>query len=100
GRLQALARTHGVAIVGPNSLGVANSRNGLIASFTTALESTPIVQGNFSFASQSGALGAYWLDIVLRSGLGFSQWITTGNESDVDIAQALDHLVTDTNTRV
>lgn len=99
-RLQALARAHGVAIVGPNSLGVANSRNGLIASFTTALESTPIVQGGFSFASQSGALGAYWLDIVLRSGLGFSKWITTGNESDVDIAQALHHLVDDTNTSI
>ncbi len=99
-RLQALARTHGVTIVGPNSLGVVNSRNGLIASFTTALESTLIVRGNFSFASQSGALGAYWMDIVLRSGVGFSQWITTGNESDVDIAQALDHLVNDTNTSV
>ncbi|NYT84152.1 acetate--CoA ligase family protein [Pollutimonas harenae] len=99
-RLQQLASTHGVAIIGPNSLGVVNSRNGLIASFTTALENTPVVQGGFAFASQSGALGAYWLDIVLRSGLGFSQWITTGNECNVDIADALHHLVDDEHTRV
>jgi len=99
-RLSDLARAHGIIILGPNCLGAANSRNGLIASFTTALESTAIVQGSFSFASQSGALGAYWLDVVLRSRLGFAKWVTTGNESDVDIAQALDHLVADENTRV
>lgn len=99
-RLSELARTHNVSILGPNCLGAINSRNGLIASFTTALESTPLVAGNFSFASQSGALGAYWLDIVLRSGLGFSRWVTTGNECDVDIAQAILHLVNDEHTRV
>src|SRR5690606_27222503 len=99
-RLAQLARAHGAAIVGPNCLGIANSRSGLIASFTTALESHPLRQGGFSFISQSGALGAYWLDIVLRSGLGFSQWITTGNECDVDAAEAIDYLVDDPDTRV
>lgn len=99
-RLSELAQAHGVAILGPNCLGLINSRNGLIASFTTSLETTPVVQGGFSFASQSGALGAYWLDIVLRSKVGFSQWITTGNECDVDISMALEHLVSDPNTRL
>ena len=99
-RLSELAQVHGVAILGPNCLGLINSRNGLIASFTTSLESTPMVQGGFSFASQSGALGAYWLDIVLRSRVGFSQWITTGNECDVDLSMALEHLVSDPHTQV
>lgn len=99
-RLTALAQTHNVAIVGPNCLGIANSRSGLIATFTTALESHTLRQGRFSFVSQSGALGAYWMDIVLRSGLGFSQWITTGNECDVDAAEAIDFLVDDPNTEV
>lgn len=98
--LARLAREHGVAIVGPNCLGVANSQTGLIASFTTALESTGLCSGRFSFISQSGALGAYWLDIVLRSGTGFSKWITTGNECDVDAAEALDFLVDDPATEV
>jgi len=99
-RLGELARDSGVAIVGPNCLGVANSQTGLIASFTTALESTGLRSGRFSFVSQSGALGAYWLDIVLRSGTGFSQWITTGNECDVDAAEAIDFLVDDPSTEV
>ncbi|MVW70987.1 acetate--CoA ligase family protein [Bordetella sp. 15P40C-2] len=99
-RLSALAREHGVAVVGPNCLGVINGHTGLIASFTTALETTPLRSGRFSFVSQSGALGAYWLDIVLRSGIGAGQWITTGNEGDVDAAEAVDYLVTDPNTEV
>lgn len=99
-RLRALARTHGVAILGPNCLGIANSATGLIASFTTAMESAQIKPGRFAFVSQSGALGAYWLDIVLRSGIGFSQWISTGNECDVDAAEAIDFLADDPNTDV
>lgn len=99
-RLARLAHEHDVAVVGPNCLGVANSDTGLIASFTTALESTGLRQGRFSFVSQSGALGAYWLDIVLRSGTGFSKWITTGNECDVDAAEAIDFLVDDPATEV
>lgn len=99
-RLRALSREHGVAILGPNCLGLANSATGLIASFTTALESAALKRGRFAFVSQSGALGAYWLDIVLRSGLGFSQWISTGNECDVDAAEAIDFLVDDPDTGV
>lgn len=99
-QLTHLARTHGVAIVGPNCLGVVNSRSGLIATFTTALESHQLQQGGFSFVSQSGALGAYWMDIVLSSGIGFGQWITTGNECDVDAAEAIDYLVADAGTQV
>ena len=99
-RLRQLALSSGVAILGPNCLGLANSATGLIASFTTALESSPIKRGRFAFVSQSGALGAYWLDIVLRSGLGFSQWISTGNECDVDAGEAIDFLVDDPGTDV
>lgn len=99
-RLSELARRHGVAILGPNCLGVVNSASELIASFTTALEETPMQRGGFALVSQSGALGAYWLDIVLRSGLGFSRWVTTGNECDVDAAQAIDHLAGDDDTQV
>jgi acyl-CoA synthetase (NDP forming) len=99
-RLRALAREAGVAIVGPNCLGLANSATGLIASFTTALEETPLERGAFGFVSQSGALGAYWMDIVLRSGIGFSQWVTTGNECDIDAAEAVACLADDPDTRI
>lgn len=99
-RLRTLAHASGVSIIGPNCLGLANSATGLIASFTTALEETPLRRGAFGFVSQSGALGAYWMDIVLRSGIGFSQWVTTGNECDIDAAEAIACLAEDPDTRV
>ncbi|QRG09299.1 acetate--CoA ligase family protein [Xanthobacter dioxanivorans] len=99
-RLGALAQQHGIALVGPNCLGVINAHSGLIASFTTAMEGNALVPGGFGFVTQSGALGAYWLDLVLQSGLGVSRWITTGNECDIDIAAGLSMLVHDPDTRV
>ena len=99
-RLTELAQQHDIAIVGPNCLGVINAETGLIASFTTAMEENALTQGGFGFASQSGALGAYWLDLVLQAGLGVSRWITTGNECDVDIAASIGMLVRDPLTKV
>ena len=98
--LSQLARDNGVAIVGPNCLGIVNAASGLIASFTTALEQNDLARGGFAFVSQSGALGAYWLDLVLRSRLGLSHWVTTGNECDISAAEAIDFLVDDADTKV
>ena len=99
-RLSALARQHSVPIIGPNCLGLIDAQTGLIASFTTAMEDRPLRAGGFAFASQSGALGAYWLDLVLSEGVGVSKWVTTGNECDVDLAAVLACLVEDPATEV
>lgn len=98
-RLTALAQEYDVGIVGPNCLGVINATTGLIASFTTAMEENTLVAGGFGFVSQSGALGAYWLDLVLQAGLGVSRWVTTGNECDIDVAAGIAMLVDDPDTR-
>lgn len=99
-RLTELAGQHQIGIVGPNCLGVINAETGLIASFTTAMEENALVVGGFGFASQSGALGAYWLDLVLQARLGVSRWITTGNECDIDVSGSLAMLAADPLTKV
>lgn len=99
-RLTELAREHDVAMVGPNCLGVINAETGLIASFTTAMEENALTPGGFGFATQSGALGAYWLDLVLQGGLGVSRWVSTGNECDIDLAAAIGMLADDPMTKV
>lgn len=90
----------GVLMLGPNCLGAINSRNRLAASFTTSLEGHTLREGSFSFVSQSGALGAYWLDMVLKQGMGVASWITTGNEGGVTAAEAIDYLARDPATEV
>lgn len=99
-RLSQIAKAHDIGILGPNCLGVVNSRNGLVASFSTAMETNPLRQGPFGFVTQSGALGSYWLDAVVRSGIGFSHWITTGNECDIDVGTALEFLAGDDETKI
>lgn len=99
-RLTRLAQEHDAVILGPNCLGAISSSSGVIASFSSAIEDSPLVHGAYALVSQSGAMGSYWLDSVNRPGLGFSQWITTGNECSITTAQAIDFLVDDSNTRV
>jgi acetate---CoA ligase (ADP-forming) len=99
-RLAAIATEHGAGILGPNCLGVVNSSTGLVASFNTAMEINPLRAGSFGFVSQSGALGSYWLDAAIRSGIGFSHWITTGNECDVEVGAAIEFLAGDADTRI
>ncbi len=99
-RLRRIAIEQNVAILGPNCLGVVNSRTGLVASFNTAMERNILLPGAFGFVTQSGALGSYWLDAAIRSGIGFSHWITTGNECNIDAAKALEFLVEDKDTEI
>jgi len=99
-RLSQLARETGTAIIGPNCLGIISAPSGLVASFTTALEENLTKEGGFSFVSQSGALAAYWLDMISSAGLGFRHWISTGNESDVDLAESVEFLADDEGTQV
>lgn len=99
-RLGAMCAAAGVLLVGPNCLGAINTRNRVIASFTTAMEDHELITGGFAFVTQSGALGAYWLDMVFQRGIGVSSWIATGNEAGVTVADAIHHLAQDPDTRV
>lgn len=97
-RLAELVRRAGVPMIGPNCLGVMNGNNGLVASSTFAIRDRELKGGSFSFVTQSGAIGTYWLDMVQAAGFGVASWVSTGNEAAVDTAELLDHLACDAAT--
>ncbi|MEZ5676266.1 Acyl-CoA synthetase (NDP forming) [Thalassovita litoralis] len=99
-RLRQMCEAAGALLLGPNCLGAINIRNHVIASFTTAMEDHALIEGGFGFVSQSGALGAYWLDMVFQRGIGVSSWIATGNEAGITVSDAIHHLAHDPDTRV
>jgi acyl-CoA synthetase (NDP forming)/GNAT superfamily N-acetyltransferase len=76
-----LARDHGVRLVGPNCLGVANTDTAvrLNASFAPAVPSA----GGLAVASQSGAVGIAVMDSATRTGCGISTFVSLGNKADV-----------------
>lgn len=97
-RLSATARRAGVNVCGPNSLGVISPGSHIFASFAGALEAPRILAGRIGFVSQSGALASTLLSRSVDDGVGFSRWISTGNEADLDLADFIDYLADDEAT--
>ncbi|WP_101675270.1 acetate--CoA ligase family protein [Alloalcanivorax mobilis] len=99
-RLTRIARESGMRILGPNCLGAINLRHGMIGTFTSGMEGGLSQPGRIGFVSQSGALGSHCFAAFRERGLGFSYWVTTGNECDLEFADCLAFLAQDPDTDV
>lgn len=87
--LVARARHHGMRLLGPNTLGVYNVGIGYYGTFSSSLDTGMPRPGNIGIASQSGAFGAHLGALARDQGLGCSVLITTGNEADITVADAI-----------
>ena len=88
-QLLAKVKEYGMKCVGPNCLGVLNT-NPEISMDATFAESLPVA-GDIGFVSQSGALGGGILNILKDLNLGFAQFISIGNQADVNAETALEY---------
>lgn len=98
-RVGRVAADHEIAIVGPNSLGVASFTNASFATFATTLATMPQIEaGGIALVSQSGGTAfnlfteAYW------NGARFSHVIATGNEAGMAFPDYLRYLAADDAT--
>ncbi len=89
------ARGHLLRILGPNCLGLLAPHAGLNASFAH-VSAAP---GQLAFVSQSGALVTALLDWAKGRGVGFSHFVSLGENADVDFGDMLDWLAGDARTR-
>ena len=99
-RLRATARAAGIRLLGPNCLGFMNLRNSAYATFCPVPNGGLVRQGSIGLVSQSGAFGGYAYALARERDIGFSQWITTGNEADIELADCLEWLAHDPETKV
>jgi len=88
-QLLAKVREYGMRCVGPNCLGVVNTHPEVRMDGCFA-ESLP-ERGNIGFVSQSGALGGGILNILKDLNLGFAQFISIGNQADVNAETAMEY---------
>ncbi len=88
-RMTDIARGYGMRLLGPNCLGVFNASIGYYATFTASFEKGWPIPGNIGIASQSGAYGTHMFSAALDRGLGNTVVITTGNEAEVALGDAL-----------
>jgi acetyl coenzyme A synthetase (ADP forming)-like protein len=90
------AHRHGMRLVGPNCLGVANTAVGLNATFSPYAPRP----GRIGMQSQSGALGIAVLERSARIGLGVSSFVSVGNKADVSGNDLLQYWEDDPGTDV
>ncbi len=94
--LAEVARETGVALLGPNCLGLTNMDCGLVASFSNAFEGERTFgRGAISFVSQSGAMGAALFVQAQSEGIGVSRFISTGNEAALEFTDFVESLTDD-----
>lgn len=91
-------REHGMRLVGPNALGVANN-DPEVALNSTLAPRIPAA-GRVGFFCQSGALGIAILDTAARRQIGLSTFVSAGNRADVSGNDLLQYWDTDAATDV
>ena len=96
--LDRVARSLGVLLVGPNSLGLFNVQSRFMATFSTTLDRGLPEPGGLSIASQSGAYGTHIYFVARSRGIGVGSLVTTGNELQLDVARVIRLLADDPET--
>ena len=91
-----IARRGGVRFIGPNCAGHFNS----YAELFTAPYLPPMRKGPVAFVTQSGNLGLVVLAMGYEAGLGFSKYVSSGNEADLRFEDYLEYLGQDEETKV
>jgi acyl-CoA synthetase (NDP forming) len=87
--LVATARSYGMRILGPNSLGVFDARHAYYATFSSSFDSGWPVPGRIGIASQSGAYGTHLYTLARNRGIGASLCVMTGNEGDITVGECI-----------
>jgi Acyl-CoA synthetase (NDP forming) len=95
-RLAETARRHGVALLGPNCLGMMNTASGVNATFSA----TQPLPGSVAFCSQSGAICLAILDWAREELFGFSKFISLGNKAVLNETDLLAFLGDDPASKV
>jgi acyl-CoA synthetase (NDP forming) len=98
--LVALARSLGVRLIGPNSIGVANVLNGAILTVNAIFEMDALPCGGASVVSQSGTIIGTLVSRGAPRGLGFAKLASVGNESDLGVGEITEMLALDEETKV
>ena len=95
--LETAARGAGMAVCGPNCMGVLSPHH-RTSLYTSNLLHPEKLPGNVAIVTQSGSIAIGLLTDCRR--FGFSHVVSTGNEAVTTTAEFIDHLADDPHTRV
>ena len=93
-----IARDAGMRLIGPNSMGVINTRAGMTLTINAFLEKPELKTGRIGVISQSGSVIGTMMSRGAARGIGFSSLVSIGNECDVGVGELLGLMVDDPET--
>lgn len=96
--LVAVCRAHGMRLIGPNCMGIANTDPDVRLNGTFVTAWPP--EGRVAFMSQSGALGLAVMGQAEVLGMGLSSFVSVGNKADVSANDLLCYWEEDPRTDV
>ncbi|MEW6614334.1 MAG: CoA-binding protein [Thermodesulfobacteriota bacterium] len=91
-----IARKGGIRFIGPNSMGHINTHS----SFSTLAWMEDVKPGGVAFLSQSGTYGQRVVRTGTHRGIGFSKFVSDGNEADIHLEDYIEYLAEDEETRI
>jgi len=90
-----IARQFGIRVVGPNCDGHFNTESKLnTVGFDQA------ITGSVAVVSQSGNFGGHIIGEGTEKGIGFSKYVSSGNEADLTIEDYIEYLAEDDQTKI
>ncbi|MEK4029182.1 acetate--CoA ligase family protein [Pseudobacillus sp. FSL P4-0506] len=99
--LAEIARKNGIRLIGPNCVGMVNTLNGLVGTFSPGVMAYPLSDNRaVGYVSQSGAFGVLTYMAAAQHGLSFNYFVTVGNEMETEFADIVEYMVHDPNTKV
>jgi acetate---CoA ligase (ADP-forming) subunit alpha len=90
------ARQIGMRMVGPNCMGHFNGING----FSTLRMTFKLEKGSIAVISQSGGFAMNILQAGREMGVGFSKFVSVGNEADLHFEDFLSYMARDEDTKI
>jgi acyl-CoA synthetase (NDP forming) len=90
-----IARLGGIRFVGPNCMGIYSATANLNLSLPDE-----VPRGSIGFISQSGTFGGIFARAAAGRGCGLRCFISAGNQADLDVADYLEYLANDPETKV
>lgn len=97
-RLKEIVQKYSMSMIGPNCMGIINTDKRI--SLNATILSNPPQRGNVAMFTQSGALGAAFLDFAKELAIGYSLVVSTGNQADLNVCDFLPLAEEDKNTKV
>ncbi|MFZ5649282.1 MAG: acetate--CoA ligase family protein [Bacillota bacterium] len=95
-RLSETARKYGMALVGPNSLGLINNDGDFYSTFYPLR----LKKGSISIISQSGGVGLTIMHRAIDEGIGINKFVGVGNCSTTGFVDYLEYFAEDSGTSV